>query len=76
MAKTYGDGLRDAARLLISTAQDYEQMQERSEDVLRSSRLVLPGERTTAIRTAAICQEKAALLRGQAQHILYLEKNQ
>lgn len=72
---SYAQGLRDAARLLVSTAEDYEQMHGLKEQELRKDTFMFPQQRATAQRLSAYMQEKAILLRAQAQQILDLEKN-
>ncbi len=72
---SYAQGLRDAARLLVSTAEDYELMHKQKESELNKDVFMFPQQRATAQRLSAYMQEKAVLLRAQAQHILDLEKN-
>lgn len=74
--KTYADGLRDAARLLVSTAQDYERLQKQKEQEALKASSIFSNDKTVLLRVAGSYEEKARLMRGQAQQILELEKQQ
>jgi hypothetical protein len=64
--KTYKDGLKDAASLLIQTAEDYESSFARRRDEVQSAtknrQLGVEGMKASL----GVDQEKATLLRGQA----------
>ena len=70
--KTYQDGLKDAAKVLTSTAEDMEQSFDRREQEILYAR----GRDHFAWRyDAAVLvkdREKVQLLKGQAWHILQL----
>lgn len=60
----FKNGLKAAAALLVATAEDYEEMAGR-----------LRSQNNRSSRTGAdLLEQKAQLLRGQAQHILNLKE--
>lgn len=71
--KTYNDGLRAAARLLICTAEDFEQCAKRLDIQIRNDQYKFDAWRANDVRSAAILTEKATVLRGQSQQILQLQ---
>jgi hypothetical protein len=73
--KTYNEGLRDAASLLLEAAKDYEKQTVKLELELNVNRPV-SRPMSTQHRLLAITHEKSVLLRGQAANILNLQNLQ
>lgn len=75
-SSTYADGLRAAARLLLSTANDLQLLVSADEKRFELVFKLSADQLKSLVYVCAMREEKIKLLRDQAQAILNLEKYQ